>query len=74
MSIELELEDDGQVRVRLDTEGERAVSDVADPVQLIKDICETAELAWMENTGGNLPEITIMLPAPSQEAEEETSA
>jgi hypothetical protein len=73
VSIELELEDDGQVRVRLDTEGERAVSDTADPVQLIKDICETAELAWMENTGGNLPEITIMLPSP-KELEEDESA
>lgn len=44
MSIEFDLEDDGKVRVRVDREGERAVSDTIDPYEMIKNICEAADI------------------------------
>ena len=67
MSIELELADTGEVRVRIDRDGERAVSDTANPVKLITDICETTgfEFALAED------QLTILLP---EEVTEETSA
>ena len=42
MSIEMELEEDGQVRVRIDRGGERAISDVMDPMDLIRKVADTA--------------------------------
>lgn len=67
MSIELELADTGEVRVRIDRDGERAVSDTAKPVQLIADICETVgfECVMAED------QITILLP---EEETDEISA
>jgi len=44
MSIEMELEEDGQVRVRIDRGGERAISDVMDPMDLIRKVADTAQL------------------------------
>ena len=63
MSIELELEDNGEVRVRVDADGERAVSDTRDPVQLIMDICEIAELTCVVGE----EEMHILLPRRSPE-------
>jgi hypothetical protein len=42
VSIEMELEEDGQVRVRIDRGGERAISDVMDPMDLIRKVADTA--------------------------------
>ena len=42
MSIEMELEEDGQIRVKVDRGGERAVSDVMDPMDLIRKVADTA--------------------------------
>ena len=58
MSIELELEEDGKVRIRLDTAGERAISDTRDPIELITDICEIAELTCVVGED----EMHILLP------------
>lgn len=68
MSIELELEDDGQVRVRVDTGGERAVSDTANPMELIKDICETAGIAVEHVTSVDDDKLLILLPKDEQSA------
>jgi len=38
----MELEEDGQVRVRIDRGGERAISDVMDPMDLIRKVADTA--------------------------------
>ena len=62
MSIELKLEDDGQIRVSVDRPGERAVSDLIGPMQLIHKICETADLDT--EVIGN--ELMIGLPAESE--------
>lgn len=42
MSVEFDLQDDGQVRVRVDRDGERAVSDVMDPKMMIQEIADAA--------------------------------
>jgi hypothetical protein len=44
VSIDLSMEDDGQLRVSVDRPGERAVSDTIDPVMLINSICDTADM------------------------------
>lgn len=67
MSIELELADTGEVRVRIDRDGERAVSDTANPAQLITDICETVGFEYSVTED----QITVLLP---EEVTEETSA
>lgn len=69
--IELELEDGGKIRVRVDTEGERAVSDVVDPVEFIQNICTTAGMDCVVGTG----EMTILTPSEADfEPEEGESA
>jgi len=67
MSIELELADTGEVRVLVDRDGERAVSDTVNPVLLIADICETVGYECLVTEG----QVTILLP---EEVTEETSA
>lgn len=44
MSVFVELDEEGQVRVRVDRGGERAVSDLIDPIELIQMVAEAAEL------------------------------
>jgi hypothetical protein len=44
ISIEMEMEEDGQIRVKVDRGGERAVSDVMDPMDLIRKVADTAGL------------------------------
>lgn len=44
MSIEIELEEDGQVRVRVDKPGVSAVSDVMDPMDLIRAVADASGL------------------------------
>lgn len=46
MSIELELEAADRLRVRVDAPGERAVSDVVDPVGHLGDVASAAGLEW----------------------------
>jgi hypothetical protein len=58
VSIELELEDDGTIRVRVDSPGERAVSDTIDPYELITNICTEADITNAVNNG----ELHILLP------------
>ena len=62
MSIELEMEG-GQLRVRVDTEGQRAMSELVDPMTFIYDICETAEISCVMSEG----EVTILPPEESSE-------
>mgnify|MGYP007008901325 CR=1 FL=1 len=58
MSIELELEDDGTIRVRVDKPGVSAVSDTIDPYELISQICVEADVNHTVSDG----ELHITLP------------
>ena len=74
MSIELELEDNGKLRVRVDSAGERAVSDTVDAIEFIQEICTAMNLDCLLSTG----ELTILTPSETdylpKEETEETSA
>lgn len=54
MSIEFEMEEDGKIRVRVDTAGQRAMSEAMDPVDLIRQVMDEAELD-VEDLEGQLP-------------------
>jgi len=58
MSIKFDLEDDGKIRVKVDRKGERAVSDVMDPLEMMHEIAEAAE--WDAGVEGN--EFVVTLP------------
>jgi hypothetical protein len=58
VSIELELEDDGTIRVKVDRPGERAVSDTIDPYELITNICTEADIVNTVSDG----ELHISMP------------
>lgn len=58
MSVEFELEEDGRIRVKVDRKGERAVSDVMDPLEMMHEIAEAA--GWDGGVEGN--EFVVALP------------
>lgn len=58
MSVEFDLEDDGRIRVKVDRKGERAVSDVMDPLEMMHEIAEAA--GWDAGVEGN--EFVVALP------------
>lgn len=66
MSIELELEDDGTIKVKVDRDGERAVSDHIDPYELIKQVCTEADITCVVGD----EELHILLPIKELEGEE----
>jgi hypothetical protein len=51
MSVEVTLESDGRVRVKVDRSGERAVSDVVDAEELIHTIADTAGIDLVDISG-----------------------
>lgn len=51
MSVEITLEDNGRVRVKVDRAGERAVSDVVDAEELIHTIADAAGVNLSELVG-----------------------
>jgi len=58
MSVEFVLEDNGQMRVRVDTAGQRAMSDTMDPLEMMHEIAEAA--GWDAGVEGN--EFVVALP------------
>jgi hypothetical protein len=58
MSVELELEEDGKLRLRVHKEKERDLSEIVDPIDLIYEICTAANISCLVGVG----ELTILLP------------
>jgi hypothetical protein len=56
MSVEITLESDGRVRVKVDRSGERAVSDVVDAEELIHTIADTAGIDLADISGEEEPD------------------
>jgi hypothetical protein len=67
MSVEFDLKDNGMIRVRVDREGERAVSDEMDPKEMMQEIADAA--GW--DTEFDEGELIIQLPQ-EPETEEPT--
>jgi hypothetical protein len=61
VSVNLTLEDNGRVRVLINTGREKAVSDVIDPVTLLRGVCETAGFVYEMFDHGMSIEMNVSL-------------